>query len=195
MSSEKGAIDAWQADPAEPFTMPIDALRARVDRLARRTRVRNYGGYANCAIVVAFALWWITLIADPFATAGALLIMAGALTLAVQLRATRSGGPMGGDAAALGRTGSFDFHRAELERQLDFHRGAQLWIRLGVLALGALLFFLGFARAQPHLARTIGWEALACVLMLAAAVPINAWYARDYRRQIDELDHLRKDQS
>jgi hypothetical protein len=195
MSSEKGAIDAWQADPAEPFTMPIDALRARVDRLARKTRVRNYGGYANCAIVVAVALWGITRIADPLATAGALLIMAGALTIAAQLRATRSGGPMGGDAAALGRTGSFDFHRAELERQRDFHRGAQLWIRLGIFAPGALLFFAGFARAQPHLARTIGWEALACVLMLIAAVPFNAWYARDYQRQIDELDHLRKDQS
>jgi hypothetical protein len=195
MRSEKEAIDAWQADPAEPFTMPIDALRARVDRLARRTRVRNYGGYTTTAIVVAGALWWMTRIADPFATAGALLTMAGALTIAAQLRATRSGGPMGGDAAALGRTGSFDFHRAELERQLDFHRGPQLWIRLGVFAPGALLFFVGFARAQPHLARTIGWEALACVLMLAAAVPLNAWYARDYQRQIDELDHLRKDQS
>jgi len=195
MRSEKGAIDAWQAAPAEPFTMPIDALRARVDRLARRTRVRNYGGYTTTAIVVAGALWWMTRIADPFATAGALLTMAGALTIAAQLRATRSGGPMGGDAAALGRTGSFDFHRAELERQLDFHRGPQLWIRLGVFGPGALLFFAGFARAQPHLARTIGWEALACVLMLAAAVPLNAWYARDYQRQIDELDHLRKDQS
>jgi hypothetical protein len=195
MRSDKEAIDAWQADRAEPFTMPIDALRARVDRLARRTRVRNYGGYTTTAIVVAGALWWMTRIADPFATAGALLTMAGALTIAAQLRATRSGGPMGGDAAALGRTGSFDFHRAELERQLDFHRGPQLWIRLGVFAPGALLFFVGFARAQPHLARTIGWEALACVLMLAAAVPLNAWYARDYQRQIDELDHLRKGQS
>ena len=102
---------------------------------------------------------------------------------------------MGGDAAALGRTGSFDFHRAELERQLDFHRGSQLWIRLGVFAPGPLLFFVGFARANPYLAGTIGWEALAFVLMLALAVPLNAWSARDYQRQIDELDHLRKDQS
>jgi hypothetical protein len=190
---EEEPIDAWQADATEPFRMPVEVLRARVDRLARRTRVRNYGGYAACAIVVAGALWWITLIADPFATAGALLTMAGALTIAAQLRATRSGGP--GDAAALGRTGSFDFHRAELERQRDFHRGAQLWIRLGVFASGALLFFVGFARANPHLAGTIGWEALAVVLMLAVAVPLNAWYARDYQRQIDEIDHLRKDQS
>ena len=102
---------------------------------------------------------------------------------------------MGGDAATLGRTGSFDFHRAELGRQLDFHRGPQLWIRLGIFAPGALLFFVGFARAQPHLAGTIGWEALAVALMLAAAVPLNAWYARDYQRQIDQLDHLQRDHS
>lgn len=192
---EEGPIEAWQADPTEPFRIPVDALRARVNRLARRTRVRNYGGYATSAVVLAGALWWMTLIADPFATAGALLTMAGALTIAAQLRATRSGGPIAGRTAALGRTPSIEFHRAELERQRDFHRGSQLWIRLGVFASGALLFFVGFARANPHLAGTIGWEALAVVLMLAAAVPLNAWYARDYQRQIDQLDHLQRDHS
>jgi hypothetical protein len=193
--SPEEPIDAWQADVTELSRMPVEMLRARAARLARRTRVRNYGGYATSAIVVTGALWWMTRIADPFATVGALLIMAGALTMAAQLRATRPEGWTAGRAAALGRTASFDFHRADLERQRDFHRGAQLWIRLGVFAPGALLFFAGFARAYPHLAETIGWEALASVLLLGAAVPLNAWYARDYQRQIDALDHLRKDQS
>lgn len=193
--SEDGPIDAWQADPAEPFRIPVDALRARVGRLARRTRVRNSGGYATIAVVLAGALWWLTRIDDPLATAGALLTVAGAVTIAAQLRATRSGGPIAGRTAALGRTPSVEFHRAELERQRDFHRGSQLWIRLGVFAPGPLLFFAGFARAYPHLAGTIGWEALAFVLLLVAGVPLNAWYARDYQRQIDQLDHLQRDHS
>ena len=193
--SEKRAIDAWQADPAEPFRMPVEALRTRVDKLARTTRVRNYGGYATSAVVLAGALWWVTRIGDPFATAGALLTMAGALTIAAQLRATRSRRPTGGGPAALGRTASFDFHRAELERQRDFHRGSRLWMRLGLFAPGPLLFFAGFARAHPHLAGTIAWEALAFVLMLAAAVPLNARIARGYQRQIAELDTLQKGHS
>ena len=193
--SEEGPIDAWLADPTEPFRIPVEALRARVDRLARRNRMRNYGGYATSAAVLAGALWWMTRIADPLATAGALLTMAGAVTIAAQLRATRSGGPIAGRIAALGRTPSVEFHRAELERQRDFHRGSQLWIRLGVFAPGPLLFFAGFVRAYPHLAGTIGWEALAFVLLLAAAVPLNARAARGYQRQIDELDNFQRGHS
>ena len=192
---EEEPIDAWQTDATEPFGMPVELLRAKADRLARQTRVRNYGGYATTAVVLAGSLWWLIRVADPLATVGALLTMAGALTIAAQLRATRSGGSSAGRAAVLGRTASFEFHRAALERQRDFHRGAQLWIRLGVFAPGPLLFFAGFVRAYPHLAGTIGWEALAFVLLLAAAVPLNARAARGYQRQIDELDNFQRGHS
>ena len=57
-----------------------------------------------------------------------------------------------------------------------------------------------FGAALGRLARSYETDAdkqrdLLQDIMLAAAVPLNAWYARDYQRQIDELDHLRKGQS
>ena len=38
---EEEPIDAWQADTVEASRMPVEELRARAERLARTTRVRN----------------------------------------------------------------------------------------------------------------------------------------------------------
>src|SRR5688572_4039500 len=121
---EEAPIDAWQADTVEASRMPVEELRARAERLARTTRVRNYGGYATIAVVLAGAVWWLIQVADPLATVGALLTMAGVLAIAAQLRDHRLGGsgvrPLPGGCGASQRQGRAGLSAADRRaRQLS----------------------------------------------------------------------------
>ena len=85
------------------------------------------------------------------------------------------------------------FHREELARQRDFHRGWRLWTRLLLLVPGPQLFFLGFSREHPEVATTILFVAIAALVLAIAAVPVNLQLARGYQRQLEELDRFERD--
>lgn len=186
--------DIWQADGTGAGRLSPGELRARIDRLARTTRRRNYGALVVCAIVLAICVWLFLWIGEPLARIGALLIVVGIGTIVFQVRANQ-----GSEQAAvrrasqMGETASVEFYRADLERQRDFHSGRRLWTRLLLFAPGPLIFFAGFARAHPEVAGTIRLEAIAAVALLIAAVPLNLWLAHGYQRQLDQLNLLLKD--
>ncbi len=188
--------DIWQAHPADAFRISAGELQARVERLRRRTRRRNSIGLVVSGIVLAGCVWWLVQIADPLARVGAMLTMVGVGVMAFQLRASQGGERAAARRTALmGGTASADFYRGELERQRDFHRGRRFWTRLLLFAPGPVVFFAGFARAHPEVAGTIRLEALAFLLLVIAAVPLNLRLARGYQRQLDELDRLQKEPS
>jgi hypothetical protein len=190
------AKELWQGDSGTPVQMSAVAIKARVDRLARRTRLRNGGGLVVCGIVLIGCLWWVMSIDNPLARTGAVLTAVGICNMAFQLRSNQGGERAAvRRAAAMGSTPSALFHRGELERQRDFHRGRLLWIRLVLMVPGPLLFFAGFAQAHPEVAGTIRLEALAFALMWLAAVPLNLRLAGGYQRQLDELARLHKELS
>jgi hypothetical protein len=188
------AREIWQTDADGALRLTADELRARIDRLARTTRRRNYGAFVVCAIVLAICVWLFMWIADPLARIGAVLIVVGTGTIVFQVRANQvSEQAAVRRTAQMGETASVDFLRADLERQRDFHRGRRLWTRLLLFAPGPQIFFVGFARAHPEVAGTIRLEAIAAVMLLLAAVPANLWLARGYQRQLDELDRLQEE--
>jgi hypothetical protein len=82
------------------------------------------------------------------------------------------------------------FYRAELQRQRDFHRGLWFWSRLLGFLPGPILFCVGEAIAQPELARTYAAILGGFVVLCIWSVPLNLRLARQYQRQLDELDAL-----
>jgi peptidoglycan/LPS O-acetylase OafA/YrhL len=190
-----GARELWQADRPDAPGLSAAELRHRVERLARTARVRNYGGLIVCGFVLAVCVWWFVDIDEPLARVGAVLTAVAVGLMAWQIGSNQWGEQAAARRAALmGATAWMDFHRGELERQRDFHRGRRLWTRLLVLLPSALVFLAGFAKAHPEVARTIWLEALVVVLLAAAAVPLNLRLARRYQRQLDELDRSYKEQ-
>jgi hypothetical protein len=192
-SRDEQLRDAWQTQVIGAPCPSSDELRARVERLSRATQRRNIGAIATCAIVFAGCIWWFMQIDQPLARIGALLTVVGVGTIVFQVRANQSGerGAIK-RAASMGGIASIAFHREEVERQRDFHRGRRLWTRLALFAPGPLVFFAGFAQAHAEVAGTIKLEALAFVLLLIAAVPVNLGRARGFQRQLDALDRLQK---
>jgi hypothetical protein len=184
----------WQADGSGAGRLPAAELRTRIERLARITRRRNYGALIVCAIVLAVCVWWFLWIDNPIARIGSILTAIGIATIVFQVRANQLGEQMEARRASrMGETASVDFHRAELERQRDFHWGPWLWTRLLLLVPGPQMFFIGFARAHPEVAATIRLEAIAAAVFLVAAVPVNLWLANGYQRQIDQLNRFLKE--
>lgn len=90
---------------------------------------------------------------------------------------------------------SIVFHRRQIERLRDYHRGWTLWSRLIAFPPGPIVFFLAFAAERPDLARSMYGQCAMFVLLMAAAVPVNRRIACRYQIQLDELDNLRKDGS
>ncbi len=189
MSIEEDRLrSAWQeGDGAKAIS--ARELRQRIERLARRTRVRNVGGFAACALVLLSCVWWLTLVSDTVARTGAIMTVIGTSVLLWQLFIVRHGEHAATRRlAALGGMPTQAFHRAELERQRDFHRGWRLWFRMLALTPGPLVFMAGFARVNPRAAHMLTWEAAVVLVLAAIAIPLNLTLARRYQRQLQELD-------
>jgi hypothetical protein len=184
----------WQGQSTEKITMTPQEIRNRIERLARKTRRQSYGGYAVCLLVVISCFWWLTLFDDRLQQIGSLLTIAGIAFMAWQFRSNLRGQSWaGGSAASLGMTSALDFHRRQLTRQRDFHRGRRFWLRMLLFVPGPVLFLIGFAEAHPEVARTIRIEAVVFALLLIAAVPLNLGLASRYQRQLDEIDRFERD--
>lgn len=184
---------AWQAETEEVTRISSSDLRARMDRVARKASRRTVGGLIVCAAVVSsFAyVWRVAPWHTGLARAGIVLTCLGLGTLALQLiRHSDANRDLRRRMCELGGRSSLEFHRWQIARQRDFHRGWQLYSRLLILTPGGLLFFAGFAFEHPEVARTIHLEAAVFVLLALAAVPVNLRLARRYQDQLDELDRL-----
>ncbi|MGH2449036.1 MAG: hypothetical protein ACRDFS_10615 [Chloroflexota bacterium] len=82
------------------------------------------------------------------------------------------------------------FYRSELERQRDFHR--RIWVWSPVVFLSSALVILLPMRRFTTWQFTVTMITLVAFL-IAAGVAGNLWQAREYQRELDELN-ARSDQ-
>ncbi|HYI10066.1 MAG TPA: hypothetical protein VEK57_13485 [Thermoanaerobaculia bacterium] len=192
MADERGddVLQLWQSQETEGFRMTPEQIHQRTEEMEQKLRRRWRSGYLVCGSLVAFFTLWLVASNDPIQRLGAVLSILGLAYMAWQIRQNRWRNPPPGD---IGSTASGDFLRTELARQRDFHRGRTFWTRMLCFVPGPLVFFLGFARAQPHLVTIIRLEAITFLLLVIAAVPLNHWLAGKYQRQIDQLDRLQRE--
>ena len=199
MNDDTAANDvrsAWQADACSAVTPSASELRARIGGVSRKTSRRTVGGLVVCVAVLASwgYVWWVAPVASVLARAGILLTCLGIGVLALQLLVHRDIDESEWRARSeRGATPSLAFHRWQLERQRDFHRGWRFWTRLLALTPGPILFFIGFAGEHPNVSRTIVLDFALFALLVAAAVPVNLRLARRYQNQLDEIDNFEKD--
>ena len=201
MTNDNGTNDvrmAWQADDAGNIRLSAQDLRARIERVSRRTSHRTIGGLIVCALVMLSWLyvWSVAPLTSGLARAGMTIIVGAIAVLGFQLIVHRDVAEDTWRAMAeRGGAPSLAFHRWQLERQREFHRGWRVWSRMLLFVPGGVLFFIGFAGEHPEVATTIHLEFAAFLMLAAAAFPVNERLARRYERQLDELNRLQEDRS
>jgi hypothetical protein len=192
--TDNDARALWQGQSTEGITMTPQEIRNRIERLATKARRKRYGGYAVCLLVVIGCIWWLTLFDDRLQQIGSIMTIGGVAFMAWQIRANLRIPSWAPEAAAsLGKTSAVDFHRSQLARQRDFHRGRRFWLRMILFVPGPVVFLIGFAEAHPEVGRTIRIEAAVFAFLVIAAIPLNLRMAGRYQRQIDELEGFQGD--
>jgi len=182
-------VELWQHQATDGFRMTTDQFRRRLEVMERQLRRKRYDLFA------AFALSSIAVIAiaaiapNTLQSIGAALLVLGLAFVSYQVHQARV---RNAPSAKLDSAASIEFHRATLERQLEFH-SAGLWPRLLVLTPGGLLFFLSFAAAQPKLAFFAYLQLATFTVAIIASIPLNRRMAERYRREIEELGRLQSD--
>ena len=110
----------------------------------RKMRRRTIDGYLVCAVLIAFFVGWMFVGMNSLQMVGAVLTIIGVSYLAWQIRANRFRAHSSTDASD-----TLEHLRRELARQRDFHWGSRFWWRMLLFVPGPLIFFAGFAQAQP----------------------------------------------
>lgn len=192
--SPEDAIDVWQQQSPEPFRMSSDDIRTKITHLDEKTHKRNVSGYIGLFIVIAGFTGFLFLFTTPVQLIGSFLTILGAGYQIFELRRDQLLKPSAATTAAGKADTSIDFYRADLERQRDFHRGIQFWSRLVTFIPGPVVFCVGIALAQPRSAWFFYMPAAMFVISGALAIPENLKLAREYQRQIDEVDRFQREQ-
>lgn len=177
----------WQTQGTEGFRMSTEEIRARIETMNRKLRRRTIDGYLVCAFLIVSMIAWMFVGMNALQLVGAVLTIIGVSYLAWQLRANRFRRP--DDEAQ----NTLEHLRAELVRQRDFHRGERFWSRMLLFVPGGFVFFIGFAQAHPEVIRIIRFEIISFVIFAISAIPLNAWMARRYQKQIDALSRLQEE--
>ena len=184
---------AWQAEETDVVELTAEELRSRIDRVSRRASRRAIQGViAGAFVLLSFGYTWrLTASTEAFVRASLLVTYVGMAVFGWQVLSHRNRQKQDGSGMS-GRGGAptLEFHRYQLERQRDFHRGPRLWNRLLALASGPLLFCAGVAHAHPEIARAYYLNAAAIVVLCALAIPLNLRFARRYQDQLDSLTRL-----
>jgi hypothetical protein len=180
-------VALWQTQGSEGFRMSNEEIRNRIETMNRKMRRRTFDGYLVCAFLIVSMVAWMFVGMNALQLVGAVLTIIGVSYLAWQLRANRFRRP--GDEAQ----NTVEHLRAELARQRDFHRGERFWSRMLLFVPGGLVFFIGFAQAHPEVIRIIRFEIISYVVFAISAIPLNAWMARRYQKQIDALARLEEE--
>jgi hypothetical protein len=181
--------DLWQNQDREPFQMSPDEIRKRIQKLERAVRRKNVVGYVAGLVVIASFIWNLFAFHALTERIGSSLTVLGAAygVYQIYLKQQRAKASFI-RAKEMGTTNSIEFYRTELERQRNFHSGMWFWSRMVIFTPGPLIFMAGFAIAHPVLAKIIGVEEIAILLLLVLAIPLNLRLAHKYQRQIDKLD-------
>lgn len=183
MANEDSSRETRQISP--------DPIGRSLRRLNRKIRIRNVVASTAGFIVIAGAVWYLFLFQTLMERIGSLLTALGAAYLVSEIylnhRQTKASLASAKETAG---TNSIEIYRTELVRQRNFHNGIWFWSRLLIFTPGPLIFTIGFAIAHPALARISRIDAIAFLVLVVVAIPLNLRWARKYQCQIDELDKL-----
>ena len=181
--------ELWQCQTLEGIKMSTEEIRKRATKVERKIMWRNVREYVATAIAVAlFVSFFITGHDSLFRLACALMI-AGLAYMAYQLHHRASARSM---PANLGATNSLQFHRTELERQLDFVRHIWRWY-LGPMVPGLMAFSVASivgGHNNPWRAALVNSLFALCLILVWR---LNAYEARCLERRIDELAKVAAD--
>ena len=175
----------WQSQPTEDFRMSRALLERYISASHRRLRLLSIAQYAGASMGVVGFAFIASMANGAMMRIGAALLALVFVFVLVLLRRT-AGPPNAASAAPF-----IDFYRADLERHRNLSTGFRLWSRLIIGVPVVCVFFVGFARANPALARFIYVEAAVVIAALGIAFASTHRRARRYQQEIDELDALR----
>ena len=176
----------WQGQPVEGTKMSVEEVRTHSAKFERKIRWRNVREYVAGAIAAGLFVSFIVKSHDVFFQLACGLIIAGLAYMAYQLHRRTSPRNMPGD---LGAVSSLRFHRAELERQMDFLRHIWKWY-LGPMIPGLLAFSLATMTGDHHrLLRLVLMNSLfaGCLVLVWR---LNAYAVRCLQARIDELRRI-----
>jgi hypothetical protein len=193
MNDKPDPIDVktvWQTQSAEGTSMPLEEIRGRVGQLEKKLRKRyTVGGIVCVFIMVAFTRT-LFVQSNLIEEIGSVLTVIGAAYIGYQILLIRKK-PIGAVVGETEWSTSAKFYRSELERQRDFHRGLWFWSRLVIFLPGPLIRLIGRAVVHPELVHRIWVVAILFIMLAITGVATNLWRAREYQRDIDELDQVK----
>ncbi|HEX7138374.1 MAG TPA: hypothetical protein VF219_11025 [Vicinamibacterales bacterium] len=182
-------VALWQKQTAEGFRMTSEDIQMNLQALESKLRAQTRFGYLVCAFLVIAFSYWAFVEHDLLMRIGAAAAIIAFTFLGVQVYQSRFRRDAAAPPAALP---SLEHLRNELQRRVDFHRGKRLWSRLLLLMPAGLFFFFAFARAHPEGVTIIRFEIATFVVVGLAAIPLNLKTAKEYQRQIDDLERQKE---
>lgn len=179
---------AWREQASTGFRMSSQDLAARVG--ADERRFRRSGMILSSIVVleiVAMAVIFV-FFKDPLQRAGAALVAAGMLVIALQIAIHARRVAAARTAVQSTSQPSVAFVVRYLRVRRQFHSGVWLWTRLLALTPGLPVVVYAIARRDSD-ASVLAWAiAAAFVLLLAGGYRRQRTTARAYTRQIDALE-------
>lgn len=175
--------ELWQCQPVEGVKMSSEEIRRRAAKFERRMMWRNLREYLGGAVAAGLLAWFLATSHDVWFQVAYAMIIAGLAYMAYQLHRRASPRSM---PAGLGAVSSLEFHRRELERQLDFVKHIWRWY-LGPLVPGLLVYSLALLWAEPHKLVRLALVNLFFAFSLILAWRLNVYAARCLERRVDEL--------
>jgi hypothetical protein len=175
--------ELWLSQPVEGIKMSAEEIRNRATKFEKKVMWRNVREYVAGAIAAALFASFLIQSHDVFFRAACALMIAGLAYMAYQLHRRASVRRMPAD---LGAENSLQFHRSELERQLDFIRHIWRWY-LAPLVPGMVTFSVASLGAHPNnlirLALMNSFFALCLILVWR----LNVYAAHCLQKRIDDL--------
>jgi hypothetical protein len=182
-SPNQNMKEIWQCQPVEGIKMSTEEIRRQATKFERKIRWRNVREYVAAAIAAAMFVSFLIKSHDVLFQVACAMLIAGLAYMAYQLHRRTSPRSM---PAELGATNSLQFHRTELERQLDFINHIWRWY-LGPLVPGLLAFSLATAMADHHNLVRIALVNLFFAFCLILVWRLNVYAAHCLQNRIDEL--------
>jgi hypothetical protein len=178
----------WQSQPTEDFRMSRALLDRYVSTSHRRLRRLTAAQYAGASGgLIGSILVAATIDGRVMRIAAVMFALLFAFALVLLRRA-----PRGRDVGPAIADPFIESYRADLERHRMLFSGYRLWSRLLIGIPVATVFCVGFARANPALARMIYLELAAIVAGLSITCLLAHRKGRQYQQEIEELDALRR---
>lgn len=186
--------DIWRNQPTEISTMTLKLIEQRSRDLRARTRRKLLGTLAGPFVAGLFYAYGMKefaafrqLLQPPFA-----LALVWSLAGLYFLNRGMWSPVMPGDA---GRSTGLEFCRREIERQRDLVRRVLLWAFGPImLTIGTFIVALAMVSTKDKGSFPNGLPFLiAVVVWISAYFIIRAREQRDLQREIDELNHIEKE--